>query len=316
MVSRDEYNKYINELLKNDPKAAELDKLSNSNSSLAVFFTVVGIFLTMIGLFLTFFKNFFLILIIGVIFLIIGFSKNIQKSGLMNYLSSTYKAQIIDYLLKNHTHAYSQEDYIDEKIFNDSQFHDHSFMKNYYDVYEGEDLLKINIPNDDGSKSENYLSLCDLLIEEIETNKEGEKQTYTIYDGTFGYIDFPFNFKCALTINTSYIRKDLKFQKIELEDIKFNQKFKILGTDQIEARYILTPNMMENLMRLFKSFHRFKLVLVDDKMYLGFEYKNLFEFSTLKSGRPESIFDNFYTDIETILNIVNELKTNNKIFKM
>jgi len=316
MVSRDEYSRYINELLKNDPKAAELSKLSNSNSSLAAFFTVAGIILTILGLFLIFSTQFFFILIIGIIFLIIGFSKNIQKSGLMNYLSSTYKAQIIDYLLKDHPHTYDHNDYLDEKIFNDSQFHDYGFMKNRYDVYEGEDLLKINIPNDDGSKSDNYLSLCDLLVEEIETNEDGEKQTYTIYDGTFGYIDFPFNFKCALIINTSYKRKDLKFQKIELEDIKFNQKFKILGTDQIEARYILTPVMMENLMRLFKSFHRFSLVLVDDKMYLGFPYKNLFEFATLKSGRPESIFDNFYTDIETILNIVNELKTNNKIFKI
>ena len=316
MVSRDEYNRYVNELIKNDPRVNEFDKLSSSNSKSASFFTTVGIILTMFGMFLTFSFGNFIILIIGIVLLVIGLSKNIQKSNLMDYLSSTYKDQIIDYLLKGTEYTYDQKDYLDEKTFNRSQFESYGFMKNRYDVYEGEDLLKLNIPNDDGSKSETYLSLCDLLIEEIEVDEEGHQHNHTIYDGTFGYIDFPFNFKCALTINTSYDRSNLKFQKVELEDIKFNEKFKIYATDQIESRYILTPKMMESLMYLFKSFHRFKLVLVDNKMYLGFPYKNLFEFAVLKGSRPESVFDNFYTDMETILNIVNELKTNNKIFKI
>ena len=96
----------------------------------------------------------------------------------------------------------------------------------------------------------------------------------------------------------------------------FNKKFRIYINNQREERYILTPKMMENLLYLEERIKGVKITMVDNKMYIGFERKNLFELGTIKQDKLETIFDSFYDEIEVILNIINEIQTNNKIFKI
>lgn len=74
--------------------------------------------------------------------------------------------------------------------------------------------------------------------------------------------------------------------------------------------------MMENLLYLEERIKGVKITMVDNKMYIGFERKNLFELGTIKQDKLETIFDSFYDEIEVILNIINEIQTNNKIFKI
>ena len=42
----------------------------------------------------------------------------------------------------------------------------------------------------------------------------------------------------------------------------------------------------------------------------------MFEFESFEDGKIESLFDQLYDEIEVIINIVNEIKTNNKVFKI
>ena len=97
-----------------------------------------------------------------------------------------------------------------------------------YDKYTGEDLLSVKIPNDDGTPSDVSLSVCDLNVTRQETrtvrvrNADGstsirtEEYTVTVFSGVFGYIFFPFEFKCGLALNLSKYGT-----RIKLEDIKF-----------------------------------------------------------------------------------------------
>ena len=74
--------------------------------------------------------------------------------------------------------------------------------------------------------------------------------------------------------------------------------------------------MMEKLLFVEGKLHGMKLTLVENRMYIGFSHIDLFELSGIEGTDVENAFDAFYDEIGTILKIVEEIKTNNKIFKM
>ncbi|MBI1360532.1 MAG: DUF3137 domain-containing protein [Alphaproteobacteria bacterium] len=67
--------------------------------------------------------------------------------------------------------------------------------------------------------------------------------------------------------------------RVKLEDPVFEKAFEVYGSDQIEARFILTPDFMERLLSLEKTFEGKKLrcAFSGGEMYLCVEGKNLFE---------------------------------------
>ena len=105
-------------------------------------------------------------------------------------------------------------------------------------------------------------------------------------------------------------------QKVELEDIQFNKLFRVSCSNQIEARYILTPDMMSKLLSFDEIAKSIEITMVGNRMYVGFSSFRLFEMETISNGEVASIFRNFYTPIYILLNLIEEIKNNNKIFKM
>ena len=101
-----------------------------------------------------------------------------------------------------------------------------------------------------------------------------------------------------------------------MEDINFNKKFKITSNNQVEARYILTPDMMEKISLLESKFKGIKIVFVDKYLYIGSKKVNMFELGNYKINNDLSMFENLYDEMAIILGIVEELKNNNKVFKM
>ncbi|MCZ6765018.1 MAG: DUF3137 domain-containing protein, partial [Alphaproteobacteria bacterium] len=61
-----------------------------------------------------------------------------------------------------------------------------------------------------------------------------------------------------------------KFETIELEDPDFESRFEVYGTDQVEARTLLTPSFMERLMGLAALFDDAKIEcsFYDDKLLI------------------------------------------------
>jgi len=307
MINREEYEKYISELTKKDVNNPNLKYVSKGYKSSAGVMMTVGIIMLFVGFFGT-----IILSIIGAVLFGFGIFRMVKVGSAQKYYKENYSKKVLDFLLKDNDYTFDEFGKIEEYIFKNSQMG----TTNHYDYYKGEDLLSINIPNDDGSKSNNYLHLCDLDVTKIESDSDGDDREVTVYKGVFGYVDFPFEFKCSMSINTTYRKPGVKFEKISLEDIVFNKKFKVLSNDQIESRYILTPEMMEKLLILNEKAGKVRLVLVDDKMYFGFSSIDLFELKSVSNNNVESLFDNFYTHVSVILSIVNEIKNNNKIFKI
>ena len=151
-----------------------------------------------------------------------------------------------------------------------------------------------------------------------------ETRIVDVFNGSFGYIQFNESFKANLYINCPSSSFKGKTEYVKLEDINFNKKFWVYSTDQVEARYILNPRTMELINELNNKVNGgvtkvrrvISIALVGNRMYFTFGggFK-LFELNKRYHDQSE-IFDNFYDDMEIILNLVKEIQMNNKIFKI
>lgn len=225
---------------------------------------------------------------------------------------SKYSGQVFECLLKGYKHNYHQSAFIHQSIFNKSGF------GKRYDRYTGEDLLTIDIPKDNGTPSGIKLSISDLFVtrqEETTTIRNGkyytEKRTVIVYKGVFAYVNFPFKFKCGMGLNIGFSGQ----KQIKLEDIEFNKKFKTYTNNQLEALVILTPTLITKLLELSKKTGKLMVSLTEfGTLYFGMQ-NNLFKLKQIGKPSPQT-FEDFYDDISIILAIINEIKDNNKVFKM
>ena len=235
-----------------------------------------------------------------------------------NNLKSRYIHQIFKFTLEGFKYEYEPNHYIDETIFRKTEYDCR------YDEYSGEDLLKINIPNDDGSSSNVVLQISDLLIKRIEKSsdqtveisfgKHGarvEEEVVTVFSGVLGYVEFPFEFTCGLALN----KKVDWLDKISLEDVEFNKIFKSYTSNEMEALRILTPTMIEKLKNLSKWAGKFEMVFDKNRLYFKIP-SNIFEINVKSKKLDSRAFLPIYNDLFNIVYLVEEVKNNNRIFKM
>lgn len=71
----------------------------------------------------------------------------------------------------------------------------------------------------------------------------------------------------------------VKEPHVKLEDPVFEKAFEVYGTDQIEARFLLTPDFMERLLKLEQTFKgkQLRCAFAGGEMLLAVEGKNLLE---------------------------------------
>lgn len=195
-------------------------------------------------------------------------------------------------------------------------------QKNY--KIDGNDLVV-------GKHSGVPFQFCDLTVSHQKTfHKEGEDPDYVLY-GQFFVARFNKSFSTPVYIvpknglagfftnNEIGNYLDTPGDKIELEDPDFMKMFKVYGGDQIEARYILTPSLMERIKNLairtkgqyYISFYNNKITVANNSG------KNNFEVSTFKSiaKNDNKLLIDFYQEICDQLAIIDELKLNVKIWR-
>lgn len=108
------------------------------------------------------------------------------------------------------------------------------------------------------------------------------------------------------TTNATIITANRKFHDIEqlkdevkLEDVEYQKIYKTSSDNQIEARYILTPKLMEKLKSLNSKGITTALCFIRGDIYIGIKTgKDMFEPSITKPA----------TDISSYKDIINQLK--------
>lgn len=103
---------------------------------------------------------------------------------------------------------------------------------------------------------------------------------------------------------------------VKLESPDFEKKFLTYSTDQVEARYILTPSMMERLCNLDDSSHyNISVSFIDSYVYIAFPLdKNYFEPPVFKSLLDQKSVTEDLEIIRFMYGIIAELDLNTRIW--
>ena len=162
--------------------------------------------------------------------------------------------------------------------------------------------------------------MSDVEIEEEHTDSEGHTSYTTIFKGQWYIFEFNKYFKSNMQVcdRRFHIAKRNFMKKVEMEDIDFNKKFRILANSEMEAFYVLTPNMMERIKQLRETTQgRFVLCFIDNKLHIGLNNnKDFFEASIFRKVNFEEAVNKVKKEMSVITNFIDVLNLDNDLFKI
>ena len=198
-------------------------------------------------------------------------------------------------------------------------YHPGGFVENDYlymiydfdiDKYSGNDLIFGQI---EGVR----VKFSDVEAISIKEDLYRNKTHRVLFAGILFVADFPKRLKGVTQICSGTDDfKDYGGKRARMDDAEFERYFRVYTTDQIEARYALTPSLMENLKLLKMRFHRpINIVLTGDKICMAIRTgRDNFE-PDLRRPLVGKGANRFYKDeIGGFLHIVEELRLNRKIW--
>ena len=111
-------------------------------------------------------------------------------------------------------------------------------------------------------------------------------------------------------------KKEEPLNKVNLEDPVFSKRFEVFSSDQVEARYLVSPAFMErfyNLQTVFGS-KKIKCSFYDDTLMIAINTnKNLFEIGNLfKTLQDPTSIQEFYKELCAIYNMIEYFKLDDK----
>lgn len=314
MVSKEEFDKYLDELMSEDKNNENLkwltkDSFWNSEGGAVCGFLLMFFGLSCICVFVQV-KNLNTLLIgvfagicligLSVLSFIKAFRTMDKRSEAQKHYNE-YKDKVIGYLLKDYSYELQPHEYVDKEVFLNSQI----FGKKV-NSYSGEDRLVIDILN----KKEYE---CKLVMSDVKVTELNKK---VCTEGIFCYAELPNDFNCTLCINSTYENEGLELEPVELENIEFNEQFKILSDNQVEARYILTPEVMCALQSMADKMYGLRVSFIGNKVYFWFGNMQLFKVDFVEDEEVTSMFSGFYEPVRVCLDVLEEIKTNKKIFRL
>ena len=193
------------------------------------------------------------------------------------------------------------------------------------DKYNGEDHFS-------GKLGKTDIEFSEVVAKHRNTSGSGsnKKDNYSIiFRGLFIIADFNKHFKThTLVLPDTAERLFGKFgqklqslslnrgELIRLEDPVFEKEFCVYGDDQVEARYILTPALMERILTFKRKWNTtVYLSFLDSKVYIAIRmFKNLFETRLFKSVVDYDFMEDNLRFLILITEIVDDLNLNTRIW--
>lgn len=192
------------------------------------------------------------------------------------------------------------------------------------DRYKGEDHFKGRI-----GKTDIEFSEVDAK-QKNPSGKSGSNNQYsTFFKGIFVVAEFNKHFKTHTLVLPDTAEKlfgsfgrNLQAASIgrgslvRLENPLFEREFCVYGEDQVEARYILTPSMMERILAFKERWNTtVYLSFFDSKVYIAIRMsKNLFESRLYRSVVDYGFIEENLKFLELLTGIVDDLNLNTRIW--
>lgn len=193
------------------------------------------------------------------------------------------------------------------------------------DQFKGEDHFRGKIGRTD-------IEFSEVTAKHKNTSHNGSNQKdeyITIFKGLFIIADFNKHFKTHTLVLPDTAEKLFgkfgqtlqsvgtgKKKLVRLENPEFEKEFCVYGEDQVEARYILTPSLMERILAYRKKWDsRISLSFCDSKVYIAINMnKNLFETRLFKPLADYDFIEENLRFLILITEIVEDLNLNTRIW--
>ncbi len=217
---------------------------------------------------------------------------------------------------------------IDINLYNKNNNERNSYSKFHF---KGSDAVQ-------GYLGENYIEFCELDISEEKESGAGESsgRTYReIFHGLFLIADYKnIQFKTILQsvflgslisefdMSILNFREQIKLKKIKVQNFIFNKHFSVFGEDDIEARKILSPVILENLGNFAEENNMsIKLSFINNQVFIALGIGQIFE-PDLRDVLPlrkinldliEKDAERIYNEISLVSDIIKDLRLNSHI---
>jgi hypothetical protein len=237
----------------------------------------------------------------------------IKKDVKIHYKENVIK-KIVDFVDPNLN--YTATNYISQEEFGRSKI-----FLNDIDRYNGDDLVE-------GTIGKTAVRFSEVHSEYYTTDKDGKRNYHTTFKGIFFVADFNKDFigetivlpdtaeKLFGKLGSWFQKMNISRPKlIKLEDPVFEKAFAVYGTDQVEARYILTPALMERIMEFKKKSGKIYLSFLHSSVYIAIAVrKDLFEPPFYKSMLDFDIVEEYFNYLILSVQIVEDLNLNTRIW--
>ncbi len=156
-------------------------------------------------------------------------------------------------------------------------------------------------------------------IVEAEYERGSGKNRTTVFKGLCIKLDMNKNFKGhTLLMEDKLMHKSPLpgLRHTELEDVNFEKKYDVFTDDEVEARYILTPTLMEKLTNIKMAFKckSIRCAFKEEKLYIAMKTsKDLFSLGSLR--KPVTDTKQFATLCQqfiSVLSLIDYLKLDKK----
>ena len=156
----------------------------------------------------------------------------------------------------------------------------------------------------------------DFYAAEKVRTKNGTR-TYIKFQGVLFVADFHKRLNCEVRVCHKNSRNLRKYgQRANMDDVKFEEFFDVYTTDQVGARYALTPLLMQRLTEVYLRLgSQINAVLREDKIYVAIEtWRDNFEPRIDCSLKQDATIELYVDEIGALVGIVSELNLNRKIW--
>ena len=137
------------------------------------------------------------------------------------------------------------------------------------------------------------------------------------FHGVLFVADFHKRLNCEVRVCHKNSRNLRRYgQRANMDDVKFEEFFDVYTTDQVGARYALTPLLMQRLTEVYLRLgSQINAVLREDKIYVAIEtWRDNFEPRIDCSLKQDATIALYVDEIGALAGIVSELNLNRKIW--
>lgn len=236
------------------------------------------------------------------------------------------KAMFQTNLIRNYVHA----------LLQDSQFipDRHHSLTDYYESM----LYTINVDRESGEnyvsgkfdKTELSFSYLHTEYKKVTHTKNGTRTTWhTIFQGVFLCADSNKHFAGKTLILPDTAEKYLggfgkwlqrqagnpAGEMVYMENRSFEKEFVVYSTDPVEARYLITPKIQEEITAIKKSLRTdFRLSFINEHIFITISRDSIFQLKPSMSFTDPATLKYYLKDILGLLSLIQQLDLNIRIW--